>query len=279
MKAVIHVYFGSSQAARIAHWSVGSQQESNLLPHGNLQRQSLFCKHTGSAPCTLANKWMKHETRHIPAGWPWQVTATYKSLASHCKMITHIPSHRTLSRLNNKWIVKLLFQTEVQYRNVIVALLCMEWQGRHLLIIHLGFYWANSNEHGTATVLKEFTGAEEKERRLWGRGCFPASPQRKWRPKSGISECKAERGRRIHPERYEVIQHARELVPVNTQNQSCHGALLFLWYQWGNQGSERSSNLSKVTQLYMTERHIWTRPAGLQSHHITIIRQNSSRKV
>ena len=26
-------------------------------------------------------------------------------------------------------------------------------------------------------------------------------------------------------------RNARELVPVNTQNHACHGALLFLWHQ------------------------------------------------
>lgn len=135
-----------------------------------------------------------------------------------------------------------------------LLLLYMEWRGHHLLIIHLGhalsklkWTWHSHCPQGV------YWCRGKKKWRLWGRGCFPASPQRKWLPKKCNLGMQGREEEGLHPVRYEAILHARELVPVNTQNHACRGALLFLWHQWGNQGSERFSNLPKVTQLYMTE--------------------------
>ena len=141
----------------------------------------------------------------------------------------------------------------MQYRNVIVALI-------------YGMTGTSFTHHPsrTCTEQTQMNMAQplssrsllvqgKKKWRLWGRGCFPASPQRKWLPKKCNLGMQGREEEGLHPVRYEAILHARELVPVNTQNHACCGALLFLWHQWGNQGSERFSNLPKVTQLYMTE--------------------------
>lgn len=110
-----------------------------------------------------------------------------------------------------------------------LLLLCMEWQGRHLLIIHLEYIEQTQMNTAQPLSSRSFTGAEEKRKEALGEGVFFQPVHRgNDGQKSGISECKAERGRRIHlPESAKLFNMPGSLSLLILQNQSCHGALLF----------------------------------------------------
>lgn len=71
----------------------------------------------------------------------------------------------------------------MQYRNVIVAL--VYGMTGTSFTHHPSRTCIEQTQMNTAQPLssRSLLVRRKKERRLWGRGCFPASPQRKWRPK------------------------------------------------------------------------------------------------
>ena len=148
-----------------------------------------------------------------------------------------------------------------------LLLLCMEWQGCHSLIIHLGRALSKLKWTRHSHCPQEVYWCGGKWTEALGEVVFSSQSTEEITAKKVESRNARQREEEgMHPVRYEAIQHARELVPVNTQNHSCHWALPFPWHQWGNQGSERFSNLPKVTQLYMTEATF--EPGPLDCNHI-----------